>query len=219
MSSTDSTKPDDHKKDPPPSPKGEETESAEEISKKRGNEEVSNRSATDSIEKEGDVNASADTTASTITTNVGAEAKATTAAGAAASAANEESTEPSPPKKAKIAIMSPAAAAAVAAACKDDVDEYTLDAPPTSENTDDAKIDSPNIILFGLHPLVKESPLRKMCEQYGTVQTIAVKSAFSSRYGHVEFATVDQAKKAYNALNGASLLQKQILVQPTKGQA
>jgi RNA recognition motif-containing protein len=220
MSSTDSTKPNDQKKDPPPAPKVEETESAEEASKKRNNEKVTSSSATDSTEKEGDVKASTGTTSPTTATNVEADANAT-ATKAADSEENEESAEPSPSKKAKIATTIPPAAAAAAATMltNDDVDEYTLDAPPTRDNTtDDSKIDTPNIILFGLHPLIKESPLKKMCEHYGTVQTIAVKSAFASRYGHVEFATVDQAKKAYNALNGASLLQKQILVQPTKGQ-
>jgi RNA recognition motif-containing protein len=70
--------------------------------------------------------------------------------------------------------------------------------------------------LFGLHPLVKEPPLKKMCEKYGHVQQLGVRSAFASRYGHVEFGTVQQAKDAYKALNGAKLLQKPLLVQPVK---
>eukprot|EP00428_Durinskia_dybowskii_P055056 CAMPEP_0170317616 /NCGR_PEP_ID=MMETSP0116_2-20130129/59482_1 /TAXON_ID=400756 /ORGANISM="Durinskia baltica, Strain CSIRO CS-38" /LENGTH=55 /DNA_ID=CAMNT_0010570267 /DNA_START=1 /DNA_END=171 /DNA_ORIENTATION=- len=48
---------------------------------------------------------------------------------------------------------------------------------------------------------------------------MGVRSAFASRYGHVEFASVEQAKDAYRALNGATLLHKAILVQPTKSEA
>jgi RNA recognition motif. (a.k.a. RRM, RBD, or RNP domain) len=210
MSSTDSAKPDDQKKDPPsPSPKVEESEeSTDETSKKRCNEEVSSNCAAHgegTHHDDGDVKASAGTTTlSTTNTSVDEDTEVTATKAAVTAASTKESAEPSPPKKAKIEMT-------------DDVDEYTLDAPPATANTDDSKIETPNIILFGLNPFVKESPLRKMCEHYGTVKTIAVKSTFASRYGHVEYATVEQAKKAYNALNGASLLQKQILVQPTKG--
>lgn len=117
------------------------------------------------------------------------------------------------PKKAKIA-MPPAVDSNLV-----NVEEYTLDddgATPSDNSQDDSKIETPSIILFGLHPLVREPPLRKLCEHYGEIQTMSVRSAFASRYGHVEFATVEQAKQAYRALNGAKLLHKAILVQPTK---
>jgi RNA recognition motif. (a.k.a. RRM, RBD, or RNP domain) len=216
MSSSDSAKKlDDAKKELPPSPKVEETESAEETGKKRSNEAVSSNSAATDVEKnEGEDVLASDNTATPTTATNGEAANDSTVA----TSTEKESADPSPPKKAKLEMMpAPAAAPSTAKTLTDDVDEYTLDAPPATANTDDSRIEMPSIILFGLHPLVKESPLRKMCEQYGTVKTIAVKSAFASRYGHVEFATVDEAKTAYNALNGASLLQKQILVQPTKG--
>lgn len=124
-----------------------------------------------------------------------------------------DTASPSPIKRAKIAHP-PAVSSLLV-----DVEEYTLDAPPTAENTDDARIDTPSLILFGLHPLVKEPPLRKMCEKYGEIISMGVRSAFASRYGHVEFASVEQAKDAYRALNGATLLHKPLLVQPTKSEA
>jgi RNA recognition motif. (a.k.a. RRM, RBD, or RNP domain) len=124
---------------------------------------------------------------------------------------DETDSKPPPPKKAKIAMPPPVASNLV------DVDEYTLDEPlPTDSNQDDSRIDTPNIILFGLHPLVREPPLKKLCEHFGQVKTISVRSAFASRYGHVEFETVEEAKEAFRALNGAKLLHKALLVQPTK---
>lgn len=132
---------------------------------------------------------------------------------------------PPPPKRAKIA-MPPAVPAALL-----DVDEYQLDEPAPSVVSDeatadagaapgddvDSKIVTPNLILFGLHPLVREAPLRKMCERYGTVTSMTVRSAFANRYGHVGYETVGQAKAAYIALNGAKLLHKTLLVQPAAG--
>jgi RNA recognition motif. (a.k.a. RRM, RBD, or RNP domain) len=124
---------------------------------------------------------------------------------------DDDNFKPPAPKKAKIA-MPPAVASHLV-----DVDEYILDEPPPADsNQDDSKIDTPNIILFGLHPLVREPPLKKMCEHYGEIQSVSVRSAFASRYGHIEFASVQEAKAAYRALNGAKLLHKAILVQPTK---
>jgi RNA recognition motif-containing protein len=84
-------------------------------------------------------------------------------------------------------------------------DEYTLDAPPPETSTNEARI--------------REPPLKKMCERYGTVEAIGVRSAFASRYGHVEYSTVQEAQTAYKALNGAKLLHKIMLVQPTKPSA
>jgi hypothetical protein len=132
------------------------------------------------------------------------------------------SSSPSPPttKKAKIA-MPPAVASSLL-----DVEKYELDPPDEKaereddeeeEETDEmiaTKITTPNLILFSLHPLIKESPLQKLCEDYGTVKDMTVRSAFASRYGHVEFETVDEARRCYKALNGAKLLHKAILVQP-----
>jgi hypothetical protein len=130
------------------------------------------------------------------------------------SAKNKKKEEPAPPppnKKARIA-MPPAVASSLL-----EVDEYTLDEPTAAENTDaEDRIDTPSIILFGLHPLIREPPLKKMCEKYGQVKTIGVRSAFASRYGHVEYSSIEEARCAYKALNGAKLLHKAILVQPTK---
>lgn len=124
---------------------------------------------------------------------------------------DETDSRPPPPKKAKIAMPPPVASHLV------DVDEYTLDEPlPTDSNQDDSRIDTPNIILFGLHPLVREPPLKKLCENFGLVKAITVRSAFASRYGHIEYETVEEAKGAFRALNGAKLLHKALLVQPTK---
>ncbi|KAG7337423.1 RNA recognition motif containing protein [Nitzschia inconspicua] len=123
----------------------------------------------------------------------------------------------SAPKKAKIA-MPPAVSSSLV-----DVEKYELDSPlseadqPSDEDTE-SKITSSGLILFGLHPLVRESPLKKMCEEYGVVVNLTVRSTFASRYGHVEFESVDAARKCYQALNGAKLLHKAILVQPSKAE-
>jgi hypothetical protein len=128
-----------------------------------------------------------------------------------------DNTSKSLQKKAKIA-MPPSVEASLL-----DVEKYELD--PTPEGSSDEgkkeddetianKITTPSLMLFGLHPLVKESPLQKLCETYGTVKDMSVRSAFASRYGHVEFETVEQARTCYKALNGAKLLHKAILVQP-----
>ncbi|KAL3905399.1 MAG: hypothetical protein SGARI_004481 [Bacillariaceae sp.] len=107
------------------------------------------------------------------------------------------------------------------------VDKYTLDdveGPPaesSSKESDDdiaKKITSPCLILFGLHPLIREPPLKKMCEDYGKIVDITVRSAFANRYGHVEFETVEEARTCYKALHGAKLLHKAIMVQPSKPQ-
>jgi hypothetical protein len=84
----------------------------------------------------------------------------------------------------------------------------------TPMNADVDRINTPNLILFGLHPLVKEKPLQKLCEHYGTVTSMTVRSAFANRYGHVGYETIEQARTAYVALNGAKLFTKTILVQP-----
>ena len=97
------------------------------------------------------------------------------------------------------------------------VDKYTLDSPPSSDANQDAstKIETPALMVFGLHPLVKEEPLKKLCEEYGSpIQSLGVRSAFASRYCHLEYTSVDQAQAAYAALNGAKLFQKALLVQP-----
>jgi hypothetical protein len=134
----------------------------------------------------------------------------------------EDSTSPPTTKKAKIA-MPPSVAPSLL-----DVEKYELDPPDETAGEDEEKetaeeesdemiaekITTPNLILFSLHPLVKVSPLQKLCEDYGTVKDMTVRSAFASRYGHVEFETVDEARKCYKALNGAKLLHKSILVQP-----
>lgn len=127
---------------------------------------------------------------------------------------DESKTETNPPraaKKAKIA-MPPAVSS-----LQLNVDKYTLDSPPSSDANQDAstKIETPALMVFGLHPLVKEEPLKKLCEEYGSpIQSFGVRSAFASRYCHLEYTSVDQAQAAYAALNGAKLFQKALLVQP-----
>ena len=119
----------------------------------------------------------------------------------------------SKPKKAKIA-MPPAVSSSLM-----DVEKYKLESPPPENNTNEAdvikKITTANLMLFGLHPLIKAEPLKKMLEDYGSVQAITVRSAFASRYGHVSFATVEEAQKCYVAIHGAKLLHKTFLVQPS----
>jgi RNA recognition motif-containing protein len=122
------------------------------------------------------------------------------------------------PKKAKIA-MPPSVSASLI-----NVEKYELDTPlaQSDQVTDDdveKKITSSCLMLFGLHPLIREPPLKKMLEEYGTILNFTVRSAFANRYGHVEFDTIEQAKKCYKALNGATLLHKLILVQPGKAEA
>ena len=94
---------------------------------------------------------------------------------------------------------------------------YTLDAPPSDDN-DPSKIPSPSIMLFGLHPLVREGPLRVLLEKSGEVKSVSIRSAFASRYAPVEFKDLDAARAAYKDLNGAKLMQKSILIQPTPEQ-
>jgi len=117
------------------------------------------------------------------------------------------------PKKAKIA-MPPSVSSSVL-----NVEKYKLESPPPENNTNAAdvtkKITTANLMLFGLHPLVKANPLQKMLEDYGTVQAITVRSAFASRYGHVSFANVEEARRCYVAIHGAKLLHKSFLVQPS----
>ena len=123
------------------------------------------------------------------------------------------SSEASKPKKAKIA-MPPAVSSSLM-----DVEKYKLESPPPENNTNEVdvvkKITTANLMLFGLHPLIKAEPLKKMLEDYGSVQAITVRSAFASRYGHVSFATVEEAQKCYVAIHGAKLLHKTFLVQPS----
>lgn len=124
----------------------------------------------------------------------------------------------SPPKKAKIAMPPPVVDNIL------NVEKYTLDEGPPSDSTNESdedvakKVMSPCLILFGLHPLIREQPLKKLCEDYGTIVDITVRSAFANRYGHVEFETVEEARACYKALNGAKLLHKAIMVQPSKPQ-
>ena len=130
---------------------------------------------------------------------------------------DETNTDPTPaenkPKKAKIA-MPPSVSSSVT-----NVEKYTLESPPPEDNTNEAdvtkKITTANLMLFGLHPLIKASPLQKMLEDYGTVKAITVRSAFASRYGHVSFETVEEARRCYVAIHGAKLLHKTFLVQPS----
>ena len=137
----------------------------------------------------------------------------------AAADETDDGKEKSPPKKAKIAMPPPVAENIM------NVEKYKLDEGPPAESSskeseDDIakKITSPCLILFGLHPLIREPPLRKMCEDYGKVVDLTVRSAFANRYGHVEFETVEEARGCYKALNGAKLLHKAIMVQPSKPQ-
>lgn len=121
------------------------------------------------------------------------------------------------PKKARIA-MPPKVSSSLM-----DVEKYKLESPPPEDNTNEAdvikKITTANLMLFGLHPLIKEGPLQKMLEDYGTVQAITVRSAFASRYGHISFETVEEARKCYVAIHGAKLLHKAFLVQPSMASA
>jgi RNA recognition motif-containing protein len=97
----------------------------------------------------------------------------------------------------------------------EEVKAYEIDEAPTAPSTDDDKINSPAVVLFGLHPLIKEAPLSKLLENYGALKSCSVRMAFASRYGSVEFETTDQAKAAYRALNNAKIMGKPILVKPT----
>lgn len=121
------------------------------------------------------------------------------------------------PKKAKIA-MPPSVSSSLT-----DVEKYTLECPPPSDNTNEEdakkKITTPNLMLFGLHPLIREKPLQKMLEEHGKVLSITVRSAFASRYGHITFETVEEARKCYTAIHGAKLLHKAFLVQPSMAAA
>jgi len=123
----------------------------------------------------------------------------------------------SKPKKAKIAMPPSVSSSAMNA------EKYALESPPPENNTNAAdvtkKITTANLMLFGLHPLIKAKPLQKMLEDYGTVRAITVRSAFASRYGHVTFADVEEARRCYVAIHGAKLLHKTFLVQPSMAAA
>lgn len=132
-----------------------------------------------------------------------------------------EKTAPAPAetkvKKAKIAMPPSVSSSAMNA------EKYKLESPPPENNTNAAdvtkKITTANLMLFGLHPLIKAKPLQKMLEDYGTVEAITVRSAFASRYGHVSFADVEEARRCYVAIHGAKLLHKTFLVQPSMAAA
>jgi len=141
----------------------------------------------------------------------------------AVDAGNEKAAEKQegpPVKRAKIA-MPPAVAPSLL-----DVDEYQIEMgddedsieKQKKQNEDDIsdgkKITNPSLILFGLHPLIKEGPLKKTLETYGSVTSITVRSAFASRYGSVTYETTEEAQSAYKALNGFSIFHKKMLVQP-----
>lgn len=98
---------------------------------------------------------------------------------------------------------------------EEEVEAYKIDEPPEKPSTDDERIDSPAVVLFGLHPLVKEAPLSKLLETFGVLKSCSVRMAFASRYSSVEFETTEQAKAAYRALNNAKVMGKPVLVQPT----
>ncbi|KAL3911806.1 MAG: hypothetical protein SGILL_007140 [Bacillariaceae sp.] len=130
---------------------------------------------------------------------------------------DEKTSKPASPKKAKIAMPPPVSDNIM------NVDKYTLDSPPPPEKSESEeeiakKITSPCLILFGLHPLIREPPLRKMCEDFGKIKDMTVRSAFANRYGHVEFETVEEARVCYKALHNGKLLHKAIMVQPSKPQ-
>mmetsp|Transcript_13121 Transcript_13121/g.12940 ORF Transcript_13121/g.12940 Transcript_13121/m.12940 type:complete len:250 (+) Transcript_13121:73-822(+) len=116
-------------------------------------------------------------------------------------------------KKAKIA-MPPSVSSNLT-----DVEKYTLESPPPVDNTNEkdaeTKIMTPNLMLFNLHPLIRELPLTKLLEEYGIVNAVTVRTAFASRYGHVSFNTVEEARKCYTGIHGAKLLHKKFLVQPS----
>jgi len=166
-----------------------------------------------------------ETTKPTTTAEAATESKPTAEAGEKRKADDETtsadaaSTKPAEakPKKAKIARPPPVASSLM------DVEKYKLEAPPPDDNTNEldatVKITTANLMLFNLHPLVKEGPLRKMLEDYGTVEAITVRSAFASRYGHVSFATTEEARKCYVGIHGAKLLHKTFLVQPSMASA
>mmetsp|Transcript_25485 Transcript_25485/g.60296 ORF Transcript_25485/g.60296 Transcript_25485/m.60296 type:complete len:225 (-) Transcript_25485:1242-1916(-) len=141
----------------------------------------------------------------------------------AVDAGNEKASEKEegpPVKRAKIA-MPPAVAPSLL-----DVDEYQIEMgddediieKQKKQNEDDIsdgkKITNPSLILFGLHPLIKEGPLKKTLQKYGNVTSITVRSAFASRYGSVTYETTEEAQSAYKALNGFSIFHKKMLVQP-----
>jgi hypothetical protein len=158
--------------------------------------------------------------------------------GTTAETSNDSDLASTPTKRAKI-DMPPVPVPPISAASMLllDVEKYELDAPlaaapswdqvgtdhhhlnDNEEDDMDNKIQSPCLIIFGLHPYIRESPLKKMlCQDYGTVIHFTIRSALANRYCHVEFETIDQAKKCYKALNGAKLFQKTILVQPGRAE-
>lgn len=69
-----------------------------------------------------------------------------------------------------------------------------------------------NIILFGLHPLANQTNLKKFLQPYGALKKLQVKMAFSSKYGLVEFETLDDAQATLEKLNGRKILGKQLVV-------
>lgn len=130
---------------------------------------------------------------------------------------NNNSNSNNTAKRAKIA-MPPAVAPSLM-----DVDEYKVETgedddvveQQCQQNHDTVdKITNPSLILFGLHPLIKEGPLKKTLQQFGNVESMTVRSAFASRYGSVTFSTTAEAQSAYKALNGFSIFHKKMLVQP-----
>ena len=131
---------------------------------------------------------------------------------------DESESKESPSKKTKVEdgeAKPVAGAAKTTTALGTDDGPYKLQEPPTENNQEQvSRINSPKMVLFGLFPTVKEEKLRPFLEAYGTIKECRMRRAFANLYAAVEYATTEEAQKAYLALNSAKLLGKSLMIQP-----
>lgn len=115
-----------------------------------------------------------------------------------------DTTIPAPPKK----ILPPPTLPVV------DLKLDPLEAKASTSKTLE-KLSLPNLILFGLHSTVNKTNLETFLQQFGTVKTLEIKMAFSSKYALVEFEALDVAQATMETLQGRKLLGKLLVVKET----
>ena len=76
------------------------------------------------------------------------------------------------------------------------------------------KLKTSTLYISGLHPRVTRLHLEKMMQKYGTIKRLHTKETPTTYYAFCEFVSIDSAQRAMESLDGASLLQKRLIVKP-----
>lgn len=72
------------------------------------------------------------------------------------------------------------------------------------------------LYISGLHPRVTRLHLEKMMQKYGTIKRLHTKETPTTYYAFCEFVSIESAQRAMENLDGASLLQKRLIVRPAQ---